>query len=111
MLVSVPVVAPGGATSLSPGEMRTIHLADRALLLVNLEGTCHVVDDTCTHEDCSLGEGYLDEGNGVVECPCHGASFDVYTGAALSLPATEPLRVYPVRATPSGELEIGMPER
>ena len=109
MFVSVPVVARGGAAGLAPGEMRTIHLADRALLLVNLEGTCHVVDDTCTHEDCSLGEGYLDDG--VVECPCHGASFDVRSGAALSLPATEPLRVYPVRATPTGDLEIDLPER
>src|SRR5689334_8626383 len=25
-------------------------------------GTCYVVDDTCTHEDCSLGEGYFDDG-------------------------------------------------
>ncbi len=111
MFVSVPVVARGGAANLAPGEMRTIHLADRALLLVNLEGTYHVVDDTCTHEGCSLGEGYLDDVDGVVECPCHGACFDVRTGAALSLPATVPLRVYPVRATPSGDLEIDLPER
>lgn len=105
MFVPVPVVARGGA-ALAPGEMRTIHVEGRPLLLINLEGTYHVVDDTCTHEDCSLGEGYLDDD--AVECPCHGARFDVRTGAVLSLPATEPLRVYHVLATAGGDLEIDL---
>lgn len=105
MLVPIPVIVRRDL-HLAPGEMQTIQIGDRALLLVNLDGTYHVVDDTCTHEECSLGEGYLDDG--VVECPCHGASFDVRTGAALSLPATEPLHVYPVHATPSGEMEIDL---
>jgi nitrite reductase/ring-hydroxylating ferredoxin subunit len=31
-----------------------------------------------------------------VICPRHGASFDLETGRALSLPAIEPVETYPV---------------
>lgn len=106
MFVPVPVVAHTAA-GLPPGEMRTVHIGDRDVLLVNLGGTYHALDDTCTHEDCSLGKGYLEDE--VVVCPCHGATFDARTGAALTLPATVPLHVYAVRATPTGDLEIDLP--
>jgi len=33
----------------------------------------------------------------------------VRTGAVLTLPATKSLRVYPVRTTPDGDLEIDVP--
>lgn len=57
-------------------------------------GTIHAVDDTCTHAEISLADGFI-EGR-TVECWAHGARFDLATGAALTLPATEPLRRHPV---------------
>ncbi len=105
-MVPVSVIAHGAA-ELDPGEMRTVHLGDRAVLLVNLEGTFYALDDTCTHGECSLGEGYLD--GDIVECPCHGATCDVCTGAALTLPATVPVCVYLVRVTSATDLEIDLP--
>ena len=30
-------------------------------------------------------------------CPRHGANFDIRTGAALTLPAYEPVETFPVR--------------
>lgn len=53
------------------------------------------IGDTCTHSEASLSEGEL-EGT-VVECWLHGAGFDMRTGEAVSLPATEPVKSYPVR--------------
>lgn len=50
---------------------------------------------TCTHMESCLTEGYL-EGD-VIECALHMARFDVRTGKALSLPATVPLKTFPVR--------------
>ncbi len=105
MFIPLPVVVYG-ATDLRPGEMRAIRAGDRELLLVRLDDAYHVVDEICTHDRCSLEDGWLEDG--VVECPCHGATFDVRTGAALTLPATRPLRVYPVRLTPDGSLEIDL---
>jgi len=106
MFIPLPIVIRG-ATDLPSGEMRTIHMGDRDLLVVKLGDRFHVVDDTCTHERCSLGQGWLEDG--IVECPCHGATFDVRTGAALTLPATRPLHVYPARVGPDGALQIEVP--
>lgn len=52
------------------------------------------VNDVCTHAEVSLSDGFL---NGcLLECPMHGAEFDVRTGEAKSLPATKSLEVYKV---------------
>lgn len=52
------------------------------------------LDDTCSHALASLAEGYVDDG--CVECPLHGALFRLTDGAALSLPATRPVRAHRV---------------
>jgi 3-phenylpropionate/trans-cinnamate dioxygenase ferredoxin subunit len=106
MFIPLPV-AVSVADELPVGEMRSLRAGNREVLLARLGDGYHVVDDTCTHERCSLGDGLLEDD--VVECPCHGATFDLRTGAALILPATKPLRVYPVRTTADGALEIDVP--
>jgi 3-phenylpropionate/trans-cinnamate dioxygenase ferredoxin component len=58
-------------------------------------GQLFAIDDRCSHAEASLSEGEVFDGE--VECPRHGAVFDLATGAALSLPATRPVRTYPVR--------------
>lgn len=52
------------------------------------------VEDTCSHALASLSEGRLSGYE--IECPRHGALFDVRTGEALTLPATKPVKSYPV---------------
>jgi len=42
-----------------------------------------------------LSEGEVD--GATIECWMHGSKFDLRTGAALNLPATAPVRTYPVR--------------
>ncbi len=54
----------------------------------------YALDDTCSHAKASLGEGELCGYE--LECPRHGALFDVRTGEALTLPATKPVKTYPV---------------
>ena len=101
----VPV--PADDAAIEAGEMRVAHINNMDILLVNLEGTVYAMDDECSHAACSLGDGYLEDG--MVECPCHGSSFDPRTGAPHSLPATKPVRVYPVRRAAGGALEIDLP--
>ena len=61
----------------------------------NAGGEIYATQDSCTHEETSLSDGDLwDE---VVECPLHGAQFNVRTGAVLSLPAIFPLKTFPVK--------------
>ncbi len=52
------------------------------------------IGDTCTHSDASLSEGDITGTR--IECWLHGAEFDLRTGVALTLPAVEPVKSYPV---------------
>jgi len=65
------------------------------VLLCNAEGTIYALEDVCTHDGAPLDQGEL-EGDRII-CPRHGATFDVRTGAALTLPAVMPLPTYTVR--------------
>lgn len=51
--------------------------------------------DTCSHGQASLSEG--DISGFRIECWLHGAEFDVRTGDAVGLPATEPVKSYQVQ--------------
>jgi nitrite reductase/ring-hydroxylating ferredoxin subunit len=59
------------------------------------DGSLHVTDDTCTHGQASLSDGFVlgDE----IECPWHAGKFCIRDGRATGLPAVEPIRVYPAR--------------
>ena len=52
------------------------------------------IGDTCTHSDASLSEGEITGTH--IECWLHGAEFDLRTGTAVTLPAVEPVKSYPV---------------
>ncbi|MGW0913405.1 bifunctional 3-phenylpropionate/cinnamic acid dioxygenase ferredoxin subunit [Streptomyces sp. NPDC002784] len=58
------------------------------------DGELYAIDDTCTHQDASLSEGWL-EGR-LVECPLHAASFDLRTGEPTCLPARRAVRTHRV---------------
>ena len=90
-----------------PGQVRVALFEGWRYAVANVNGTYHVVDDTCTHDDGPLGEGRLD-GCAIV-CPRHGARFDVTDGKVLSMPAAFPIRAYPTRVE-GGEVQIGFTE-
>jgi nitrite reductase/ring-hydroxylating ferredoxin subunit len=79
-----------------PGKIAAFDVDGVRIAVANANGRFFAIDDTCTHEQCSLGEEGTLEGT-VVTCGCHGAQFDVTTGAVLAPPAFEPLKAYPVR--------------
>lgn len=53
--------------------------------------------DECSHGHVRLSEGEIDEATCSVDCWLHGSRFDLRTGAAINLPATQPVTAYPVR--------------
>ena len=65
------------------------------VLVFNLEGEYYAVEDVCTHDGAEIASGCLVED--AIECPRHGARFDLRTGAVLAPPAYEPLQTFPVR--------------
>ena len=62
---------------------------------VNVDGERVAARDNCTHDGGELTGGLIEGYE--VECPRHGARFDVRTGAALCPPAYEPTAKFPVK--------------
>ena len=77
------------------GQVKAVAVQGKRLLLCHTAEGFYAVDDTCTHDDGPLADGWLD-GN-AIECPRHRARFDVTTGKVLCLPAAVPIRSYPVQ--------------
>jgi 3-phenylpropionate/trans-cinnamate dioxygenase ferredoxin subunit len=84
----------GTTGDVAPGTTRRVEVDGVELLLCNVNGTLYAIEDVCTHDGGPLDQGTL-EGETVV-CPRHGATFDVRTGDALTLPAVLPLMTFPV---------------
>ncbi len=82
-------------SAIPPGTTKRVERAGNPVLLCNVEGTVYAIDDLCSHDGGELDGGELDGCR--IECPRHGAYFDVTNGAALTMPAIEPIRSYPVR--------------
>ena len=80
---------------LSPGEMMMVEVGDDRILLANVEGNVHAIEDICSHAYASLSEGDLNGDE--VECPLHGSAFNLITGEAMTPPADENVKVYELR--------------
>ena len=96
------------ADELASGEARRFDVAGHRIALVRIEDDFHAVDDECSHEDYSLSEGAVWAEECEIECPRHGSTFDLRTGAACSLPATRPVAVYSVRVA-DGTVSVVLP--
>jgi 3-phenylpropionate/trans-cinnamate dioxygenase ferredoxin subunit len=80
-----------------PGSARRFDVAGARLCVVRIGDDWYVIGDECSHEDYSLSEGDLWEEDREIECPRHGSTFSLTTGEARTLPATQPVPVFPVR--------------
>ena len=77
-----------------PDEVRRFEVNGKRVAVYHLPLGFFATDDTCSHEEYSLSEGFVDDNT--IECPEHGAVFDIQTGKAMTLPATQPIKVYRV---------------
>ena len=91
------------------GEAKRFPVDGRLVAVVNL-GTdgFRAVDAVCSHERYYLDEGEVDVDLETIECPKHGSTFDLNTGAPRTLPAIRPVDVFPVTLTDDDVLiEVG----
>jgi len=84
--IDVGDLAPGGVLPVAWGRHRA--------LLCNVDGAFYAVAERCTHAAFSMAEGRLEGAH--LECPLHGALFDVRDGSPVRRPANKPLATYPV---------------
>jgi 3-phenylpropionate/trans-cinnamate dioxygenase ferredoxin subunit len=80
---------------------------DQRVVLCNRDGTIYAIDDVCSHDGGPLGEGMLigDE----IECPRHGARFDIRTGRPTRMPAVSPVKTYEVEEE-AGGIYVDVPD-
>ncbi len=85
-------VEVGPFDELVDGEGIRVDVDGTVIAVFRVGGEVRALADRCSHAEASLSEGEVfgDE----VECPRHGAAFDLVTGRPLSLPATKPVRTY-----------------
>jgi len=76
------------------GTKKRVMAGDLALMLIKVEGKLYATADACSHNKASLSGGKID--GFCIECPWHGAKFDVRDGKVMALPAAVPIKTYKV---------------
>jgi nitrite reductase/ring-hydroxylating ferredoxin subunit len=76
----------------------------REYALFKLDDGIYCTDNSCSHEYSPLAEGMILDDD--VYCPKHGSRFDIRTGAVRDLPATRPVKTFPVRVDDDGEVYV-----
>lgn len=89
------------------GQARVFDVGDLEIALCNVDGAFYAIENVCTHDGGPLGEGRLSDHS--IECPRHGARFDVRTGDVIRLPAVIPVRSFPIRVL-EGSIFVGLEE-
>ncbi len=96
------------AAEIPPERVAVFRVGDHQVAVCNVGGQFYAIDDLCTHDGGSLDQGELE--NSEIECPRHGARFDVRTGAATQLPAFEPVQTHDVRVE-GDTVQVGVEHR
>jgi 3-phenylpropionate/trans-cinnamate dioxygenase ferredoxin subunit len=102
---STEFVTLARSDEVAAGQVRVYEVQGRRIALCNVDGAFYAIDDVCTHDGGPLDQGEIDGHQ--IECPRHGARFDVRDGRALTLPAVRPVRSYPVQVE-DGVVKVGM---
>lgn len=95
----------GKLMEVPPGTAKVYEAGGREVAVCNVDGQFYAIDNVCTHD-----EGSLDQGEVVgyeIECPRHGARFDVRSGEVTELPAVLPVDTFPVRLN-GDDIEIDL---
>ena len=86
------------------GGVKVVRLEDQAVAVFLIDGAYYALDDVCTHDGGPLAEGTLE--GCIIECPRHGAKFNVKTGAVVAFPAISAVPTYAVRID-GNEIKVG----
>ena len=98
-------LAAGDPASIDEGKVQVVDVDGHRLAVCHTEGAFYAVDDICSHDG-----GHLDQGEVrglLIECPRHGAQFDVTNGKPRSLPAVRPIKAYETRVV-DGKIEVNI---
>ena len=81
--------------TIDTGEVFVFELEGMEVAIFNVSGEFYAIQDICTHDGSEISSGCVFDH--IVECPRHGAQFDIRTGEVLQAPAYEPIQTFSVR--------------
>ena len=87
-------VEVAAVTECPVGQLKGVTAGGTEIALANFQGTIYAVADECSHQEFPLSDGEL-EGDEIL-CIYHGARFDCKTGKNICIPATQPVKSFPV---------------
>jgi 3-phenylpropionate/trans-cinnamate dioxygenase ferredoxin subunit len=99
-------IAVATVDELPNGARKIIEVDGKPIAVFNIAGTLYAIADVCSHDDGPVAEGDLYGYE--IECPRHGARFDVRDGKVLSFPAIVSIPSYPVKVE-NDEVLVGLP--
>ena len=94
-------------SEIPPGSREVFDVEGYYIAVFNVGGKYYAIEDVCTHDDGPLAEGELYGFE--IECPRHGARFDIRTGVVLRMPAVIPVQAFPVQVA-GDEIQLGFDE-
>lgn len=82
-------------SDLAENKITAIQTIRVPIILIRKGDQVYAMENLCSHAEIPLDKGKLEREE--IICPMHGAVFNIVTGAALKLPATEPVEVFETR--------------
>ena len=93
-------------TEILNGKAKSYQIGANKIVICNIDGKYYATEDICSHDDGELVSGEADLVETCqLQCPRHGARFDVKTGEAKRMPAVAPIKTFQVDDN-GDELEI-----
>ena len=108
-MLDTPFTPATRTEEIPPGSCKPVDINGRSVLIAHLPDGFHAVENRCSHAASPLDCSRILKG-GQIQCPLHGARFDLKTGAAKTAPAFRPIAVYRVRVV-DGRVEVAVPPR
>lgn len=80
--------------SIIEGKPVKLSKSGKEICVARVGNEVFAIEDNCSHQDAALSEG--EQTGYKIECWLHSAEFDIRTGAALTPPASQAVKTYPV---------------
>lgn len=92
-------------SELVDGVAKSFTIGGQVIILAKCDGKIHALSGECTHDGNDLDGSTV--ANGQIECPRHGAKFDILTGDVLRMPAVVGLHKFEVKEV-KGEVFVAL---
>jgi len=100
-------VVVASTEEIPPGTRKLIDFEEVTVAVINIAGHFYCIEDVCSHDDGPVAEGDIE--GFAIECPRHGAKFDIRDGGVLAMPAVKPIPTYQVKVE-GGQVLVESPD-